>query len=290
MSRVWLITGTSTGFGRELAEVVLEGGGRVVATARRPESLGELTAKYGERVLSQRLDVTIPAEVSAAVSAARERFGRIDVLVNNAGFGMVGAVEETSDAELRRIFETNFFGAMSVTRAVVPVMRAQGSGHILNVSSIGGLTSLFPGFGAYCATKFALEAESEALSVELRPFGVKVTIVEPGAFRTAFNGSKNARPAESIDAYRESVGGIAKWLDSMDGKQPGDPRRAAQAMVKVVESGEPPLRLLLGSDALAEARRKLEVLRRDIDGWEALTKGTNFPGVETGAIGGVRVE
>jgi NAD(P)-dependent dehydrogenase (short-subunit alcohol dehydrogenase family) len=254
MSRVWLITGTSTGFGRELAEVVLEGGGQVVATARRVEALEGLRAKYRERVLAVRLDVTSASDIAAAVSAARERFGRIDVLVNNAGFGMVGAVEETSDAELRRIFETNFFGAMAVTRAVLPLMREQGSGHILNVSSIGGLTSLFPGFGAYCATKFALEAESEALSVEMRPFGVRVTIVEPGAFRTAFNGSSNVRPAESI--------------------------------VRVVESSEPPLRLLLGSDALAEARRKLEVLRRDIDAWEEVTKGTNFPGVETGAIGG----
>lgn len=286
MSKVWFITGTSTGFGRELAEAALAAGHSVAATARRPETVAALADRYGEAVLPLRLDVTDAGSIAQAVEAARAKFGRIDVLVNNAGYGMVGAVEETSDAELRRIFDTNFFGAMAVTRAVLPVLRAQGSGHILNVSSVGGLTALFPAFGAYCATKFALEAESEALSLELAPFGVHVTIVEPGAFRTEFGGAANARPAAPVEAYREQVGAVAAWMEGISGKQPGDPKKAAEAMLRVTESAKPPLRLLLGGDALAAARQKMDILKADFDAWEEVTLGTNLPGVTVGTIGG----
>ncbi len=286
MNKVWFITGTSTGFGRELAEAALAAGHSVAATARRPETVAALADRYGEAVLPLRLDVTEGDSITAAVAAAQAKFRRIDVLVNNAGFGMVGAVEETSDAELRRIFDTNFFGAMAVTRAVLPILRAQRSGHILNVSSIGGLTALFPAFGAYCATKFALEAESEALSRELAPFGVHVTIVEPGAFRTEFGGAANARPAAPLDAYQGQTAAVSDWMRNIDGKQPGDPKKAAEAMLKVAASGHPPLRLLLGEDALAAARQKLDILKADFDAWEEVTQGTTLPDATVGTIGG----
>ena len=283
---VWFITGASTGLGRALAESALAAGHQAAATARRPEALSALADTHGDAVLPLRLDVTDADSIAQAVEAARAKFGRIDVLVNNAGFGMVGAVEETGDVELRRIFDTNFFGALAVTRAVLPHLRAQRGGHILNVSSVGGFTALFPGFGAYCATKFALEAESEALSLELKPFGVHVTIVEPGAFRTEFGGGANARPAAPVDAYREQIGPVAAWMEGISGQQPGDPQKAAEAMLRVTEAPDPPLRLLLGEDALAAARQKLDRLTSDFKAWEEVTLGTNFPGVTAGAIGG----
>ncbi len=283
---VWFITGTSTGLGRELAEAVLAAGHQVAATARKPEALSALAERYGDAVLPLRLDVTDADSIQQAVEAARAKFGRLDVLVNNAGFGMVGSVEETSDRELRRIFDTNFFGALAVTRAVLPTLRTQGSGRILNVTSIGGMNALYPGFGAYCATKFALEAESEALSLELKPFGIHVTIVEPGAFRTEFGGAANARPAAPLEAYRGQTGAVSAWMEGISGKQPGDPKRAAEAMLQVAEADDPPLRLLLGEDAMEAARRKMDILKADFDAWEGVTLGTNFPGAVVGAIGG----
>ncbi len=284
MSKVWFVTGTSTGFGRDLAELALETGNKVAATARKPETLAALTAKYGDNVLAVALDVTKPDTITAAVQAAKDKFGRIDVLVNNAGYAALGAFEEVTDAQLRAQFETNFFGALAVTRAVLPLLRAQGSGHILNVSSIGGLAA-FPSLGTYCASKFALEAVSEALAVEVKPFGIHVTIVEPGAFRTAIIATGMTMGANRMPEYAAFTDGIEKAFKDMDGKQPGDPRRAAHAMIQITEAANPPLRLLLGGDALEAARKKLDTLKADFDTWEHITNSTNFPGETHTSIG-----
>lgn len=285
MSKVWFITGTSTGFGRDLAELALEMGNKVVATARKPETLAALTAKYGDNVLAVALDVTRPDTITTAVQAATDKFGRIDVLVNNAGYGTLGAFEEVTDAQMRAQFETNFFGALAMTRAVLPLLRAQRSGHILNVSSIGGL-SAFPSLGSYCASKFALEAVSESLAAEVKPFGIHVTLVEPGAFRTAIVATGMTVGANRMPEYAPFTDGIEKAFKDMDGKQPGDPRRAAHAMIQITEAADPPLRLLLGSDALEGARRKLDALKADFDTWEHVTTSTNFPDAVHQPLGG----
>ncbi|MBD2021576.1 SDR family NAD(P)-dependent oxidoreductase, partial [Leptolyngbya sp. FACHB-36] len=221
-ANVWLITGSSTGFGRSLTEAVLQHGYRVIATARKPEQLDDLVAKYPQTVKAIRLDVTNPQEVRAAIQTAIDTFARIDVVVNNAGFGSLGAIEELSDEAIRRQFDTNLFGALDMMRAVLPVLRQQRSGHILNVSSVGGLVA-FGATGIYCATKFALEAISEALAKEVASLGIKVTIIEPGAFRTDFNGRSLAVPDQTIEEYAPVSGEFLKWMEQMDGKQPGDP-------------------------------------------------------------------
>jgi NAD(P)-dependent dehydrogenase (short-subunit alcohol dehydrogenase family) len=267
---VWFITGTSSGFGRSLAEAALERGHRVVATARRPETLDPLVALAPDRAHAVRLDVTRPGDGEAAVAAAIQRFGRIDVLVNNAGFGTVGAVEEIDLAELRGVMETMFFGAVALTQAVLPHLRAQGAGAVVQMSSMGGQVAP-PGFGAYCAAKFALEAISEALAAEVAPFGIRVLIVEPGAFRTEFGGAGMQRSA-AIDAYADTVGPTRAAVDAMDGSQPGDPRRAAAAILDAVEAPTAPLRLALGDDAVDAIRAKHERLRADLDAWEPVSR------------------
>ncbi len=275
MSKVWFITGTSTGFGRDLAELALETGNKVVATARKPETLSELTAKYGDNVLAVALDVTKPDTITAAVQAAHDKFGRIDVLVNNAGFGIFGGFEEITEQQFREQYETNVFGVIAVTRAILPLLRAQKSGHILNVSSIVGLTSM-PGMSAYASSKFALEGISEALAAEVKPLGIHVIIVEPGAFRTAFGTTGVPKGDNPLEDYAPTAGGTIAWLEGSIGTQPGDPKKAAQAMIAIVDDPNPSLRLMLGSDALGMARQKIDSLTANLSQYESITNSTNY--------------
>jgi NAD(P)-dependent dehydrogenase (short-subunit alcohol dehydrogenase family) len=274
--KVWLVTGASTGFGRELVEYLLAQGARVVATARKVEGLKELETRYPETAVVATLDVTDAQQVEAAVSAALKRFGRVDVLVNNAGYGMVGAVEESAEGEYRPMFETNVFGLIRVTQAVLPRMRRQGSGHIVNISSIGGLVAT-PGFGLYNATKFAVEGLSEALAQELKPLGIGVTIVEPGPFRTKFLGKAGGEAELRIPAYDQTAGKMRAYFTEQDGHQPGDPQRAVEAIVKAVEAEHPPLHLLLGGSTIPRVKAKMEALQKDVAAWEATTVGADFP-------------
>ncbi|MET0684811.1 MAG: oxidoreductase [Solirubrobacteraceae bacterium] len=272
--RTWLITGCSSGFGRRLAEVALERGDAVVATARRPRALGDLVALAPDRVLTVALDVTSPAAITGAVEAAEERFGGVDVLVNNAGFGSVGAIEEVEPEHLRDMMETMFFGPVALTRAVLPGMRARGTGAIVQMSSMGGQLSP-PGFGAYCAAKFALEAASESLAAEVAPLGLRVLIVEPGSFRTEFAGDRLHR-SPSLPAYAETVGPNRAFLDGQHGSQEGDPRLAAEAIAAALDADAPPLRLALGDDAVAAIRGALEGRLAELSRWEAASRATAF--------------
>jgi NAD(P)-dependent dehydrogenase (short-subunit alcohol dehydrogenase family) len=274
--KVWFITGCSTGFGRELAKMVLDRGYRAVVTARDPAKVEDIAARHGDRALVLELDVTDAVEIDAAVNSAVKRFGRIDVLVNNAGIGYFGAVEESDEEEVRRMFEINFFGLARVTRAALPIMRKQGSGHIVNISSIGGLRS-FPSLAYYHATKYAVEGFSESLALEVAPLGIKVTIVEPSGFRTDWAGRSAAEAKNRIADYAPTAGKNLENIRGYSGKQPGDPVRAAAAIIAAVESSDPPLRLLLGKAALNGARGKLELLKKDFDAWEKTTVEADFP-------------
>jgi NAD(P)-dependent dehydrogenase (short-subunit alcohol dehydrogenase family) len=271
--RVWLITGSSAGFGREIAEAALAHGDSVVATARRPETLADLAESAPDRVLTVPLDVTSQDQIDAAVAAALDRFGQIDVLVNNAGHGSVGAIEEVAMEDLRGLMEIMFFGAFALTQAVLPHMRERGSGTIVQLSSMGGQVSP-PGFGAYCSAKWALEAMSTSLAAEVVPMGIRVLIVEPGSFRTEFGGSRMHRSRE-IEAYRETVGPNRDYIEGIDGTQPGDPRKAAAAIVEMVDAPDPPLHLALGDDAVDAIREELDRRRADIDAWEQLSRSMN---------------
>ena len=273
---VWFITGCSTGFGRELARAVLAHGYRAVVTARDPESISPLAEPYGNRALTLALDVTDAQEVRAAVDVAQLTMGRIDVLVNNAGIGYLGAVEESDDAEVRRMFEVNVFGLAHMTQAVLPGMRKRRRGHIVNISSIGGIRA-FPAVGFYNATKFAVVGLSESLAMEVEPLGIRVTIVEPSGFRTDWAGrSANEAPNEIAD-YAETAGANRRNIRGYSGKQPGDPVRAAEAIIKAVEAKDPPLHLLLGKAALKGAHYKLDLMKRDFDAWHDTTVGADFP-------------
>ena len=275
-SPVWFITGCSTGFGRELARAVLAHGYRAVVTARNPDSVRDIAEGYGNRALVLELDVTAAEEVRASVHVAERMFGRIDVLVNNAGIGYFGAIEESDDDEVRRMFEVNVFGLAHMIQAVLPGMRQRRSGHIVNISSIGGIRA-FPAVGFYNATKFAVVGLSEALALEVEPLGIKVTIVEPSGFRTDWAGrSANEAPSEIAD-YAETAGANRRNLRDRSGKQPGDPMRAAEAIIKAVDAADPPLHLLLGKAALSGANWKLELLRRNFDAWRDTTIGADFP-------------
>ncbi|HET6338194.1 MAG TPA: oxidoreductase [Polyangiales bacterium] len=272
-SKVWFITGASSGFGLALAEEVIARGDRVVAAARKVEPMRKLVERAPERVLAVRADVTNADEIRKAVASANERFGEIDVLVNNAGYSMVGAVEETSDAELRAAMETMFFGAVALTREVLPRMRARKAGTIVQLTSVGGLTTA-AGFGPYCAAKHALEGLSECLAKEVTPFGIRVLIVEPGAFRTSLFGSAFRRVPE-IAAYAPTVGPTRAFAAGSDGVQPGDPAKAARAIADAVAAGAPTLRLPLGSDAVQSLRGKLAEVAADIDTNEAVAVSTS---------------
>jgi NAD(P)-dependent dehydrogenase (short-subunit alcohol dehydrogenase family) len=270
--RVWLITGCSAGFGREIALAALAAGDQVMATARRPETLAGLASIGGDRVSTTALDVTDPASIDAAVKATLAAFGRVDVLVNNAGYSMLGAVEETSMEQLRAIMEVNFFGTVAVTKAVVPVLREQGRGTVVQMSSLGGRLT-FPGMGAYDATKHAIEALSEALSTELAPLGVRVLLVEPGMFRTSMSSSLVV--ADENPAYAASSGGLRRMVAEVVGNEPGDPAKGAAAIVEVLAAEDPPLRLVLGSDALDMLRAHHESLLADMTTWETLSRSTD---------------
>jgi len=272
--QTWFITGTSSGFGRAFAEHAIAQGHNVVATARRVDALADLVAQAPGRVLALALDVDAAGAAEVAVRAAVERFGRIDVLVNNAGYGVVGALEETPDAELRALFDTNFFGALAVTRAALPVLREQRGGAIVNMSSLGGQLS-FAGFSAYSATKFALEGASEALAQEVAPFGIKVLIVEPGQFRTQLAGS-GMRHMPALAAYAATVGATRTFAHDMHQTQAGDPRKAAAAIERALAAPVTPLRLQLGGDAVDAVRAHAQALLGDLATWEAVARGTDF--------------
>jgi NAD(P)-dependent dehydrogenase (short-subunit alcohol dehydrogenase family) len=274
-SPVWFITGCSTGLGRALATHVLDRGWRAAVTARDPKTVADLVARHGDRAIAVALDVTDPGQVADAVKRAEETFGRIDVLVNNAGYGYLAAIEEGDDAEVRALFDTNVFGVAEVTKAVLPAMRARRSGHVVNISSLGGLAG-FGATGYYHATKFAVEGLSESLAAEVAPLGIGVTIVEPGAFRTRWSGPSMKQSPIRIDDYAETAGKRREATLATYGTQPGDPARAAEAIVTVLEAEEPPLRLLLGTAALEVARGKLDALRRDFARWEDLSRSTEI--------------
>ncbi|WP_250006024.1 oxidoreductase [Actinoplanes sp. M2I2] len=263
----WLITGCSAGFGRAIAEAALAAGDQVVATARRLETLAGLGATR-----TAALDVTDGRQVDDVVAGAVRDLGHLDVIVNNAGNGSVGAVEEFTMDELRRHLEVMFFGAVAVTKAALPHLRIRGRGTIVQISSMGGQVTM-PGFGAYCAAKFALEGVSEALAAEVAPFGVRVLIVEPGAFRTEFGGARMHR-SRTIDAYAVSTSATRAAVDSMDGRQPGDPAKAAAAILAAVNSPEAPLRLALGDDATDAIAGALRQREADLRAWEKVSRGT----------------
>ena len=274
---VWFITGCSTGFGRALARLVLERGWCAVVTARNPDQVADIVQGNEDRAIALKLDVTDESQVADAVKAAQARFGQIDVLVNNAGYGYLAAIEEGEDREVRAMFEANFFGLAAMTRAVLPGMRARRSGCIVNISSIGGIAS-FPATGYYHATKYAVEGLSESLAQEIAPLGVKVIIVEPGPFRTNWAGPSIKQSATRIPDYEATAGARRTQTEARSGKQPGDPARAAEAIITAVQSSGLPLHLVLGKPALEIARNKLVALKKDFDTWETTTLGADFPG------------
>ncbi len=271
--RVWFITGISRGLGRELAQGILDEGGVVVGTTRSGKA--DLDPGAGElHVLA--VDVNNVKQVNAAVEKAHGFHWRLDVVVNNAGYGLLGAVEEVELAQARQVFDTNFFGSLNVIRAALPFLRAQRRGHIVNVSSVGGFCSV-AGAGLYSASKFALEGMSESLAQELAPLGIRVTIVEPGAFRTDFLTSQSLhRATQSIDDYEATSGKMLAHFTELDGKQQGDPAAAARAIIDVISSPSPPLRLALGSDALDRMRRKLAQVATELDRWESTSLSTSY--------------
>ncbi|MER6082348.1 oxidoreductase [Streptomyces sp. NPDC001833] len=262
---VWFVTGSSRGFGLEITRAALAAGHQVVATARKPETVREKFPDAGDKLLTAALDVTDPQSIQAAVDAAAERFGRIDVLVNNAGTGLLAAVEESDDAAVRALYETNVFGPLAVQRAVLPVLRRQRSGHVINISSIVGFATA-PGWGIYASTKFALEGFTETLHTELAPLGIHVTLVEPGFFRTDFLDPANLHTGpDTIADYAPTVGAMRTAAAGLHHAQPGDPVKAARAIVEMAAVPEPPLRLPLGGDTLQAFDTKLDAFRKDMD-------------------------
>ena len=274
--QVWLITGTSTGFGRLLAEELMQRGSHVVATARKVDDIGDFVTKYPGRATVLPLDVTSAESIQRAHDDALARVGHIDVLVNNAGYGVTGAVEEVIEDEYMPMFNTNVFGLIELTRAFLPEMRAQRSGHIVNFSSIGGLIGS-PGWGYYNATKFAVEGLSQALRGELEPLGIGVTVIEPGPFRTDFLGRSGVEAKAQIPDYRTSAGKAREYFQTQAGRQPGDPQKAVEAVIAAVNAAEPPKNLLLGKSALKRYRDRLLQIHDEIAAWEETTIGADFP-------------
>jgi NAD(P)-dependent dehydrogenase (short-subunit alcohol dehydrogenase family) len=272
----WLITGCSTGFGRALASAVLARNWNAVVTARDPATVQDIVAGHEVSALALRLDVTDPEQVAAAVKEAEARFGAIDVLVNNAGYGYRGAVEEADETEVRELFETNFFGLVSMIQAVLPGMRAHRRGHIVNISSVAGRMAQ-PGSGYYSATKFAVGGLSDALRKEVGPLGIRVTVVEPGGFRTDFAGRSLRQSKHTIDDYAATAGARRKENSSTDGRQPGDPARAAQAIIRAVQADKPPFRLALGRSAVQRIRTEIDTQRQELDAWEETANGADYP-------------
>jgi len=273
---VWFITGCSTGFGHEIARQVLDRGWCAAVTARNPQQVQAIVAGNEERALALPLDINDKNAIVRAVQAAEYKFGRIDVLVNNAGYGYLAAIEEGEDDEVRAMFETNIFGLIALTKAVLPGMRARRKGHIVNFSSIGGLVS-FPATGYYHATKYAVEGLSESLAQELSPLGIKVLIVEPGPFRTDWAGRSIKQSKTRLPDYEQTAGKRRTETEARSGNQAGDPVRGVQAIIKALEAKDPPLRLVLGKPALDLAYKKLETLKADFDAWAPTTQSTDFP-------------
>jgi len=275
MSR-WFITGCSTGIGREIARAALEAGHSVAVTARDAAAVSDFAEEFGDRAIALPLDVTDRDQITTAVTATEAAFGGIDVLVNNAGYGYMAAVEEGDDAEVRKLFDTNYFGVVDTLKAVLPGMRARHSGHIVNISSMTGLVANPPN-AYYSSTKFALEALTEALSKEVAPLGIKVTAIEPGAFRTDWASRSMQESSTPIGDYDENVGTRKTMIKEFAAHLPGDPRKVAEAVLMVTALDEPPLRLLLGRDVLAAVREKIAAMTASIDQWESVTKNVNFP-------------
>jgi NAD(P)-dependent dehydrogenase (short-subunit alcohol dehydrogenase family) len=274
--RTWFITGASTGFGRLLAEEVLKAGNKAIVTARNIKSVIDLEQKYPGKAKAFALDVTDYPQVASVVAQSTASYGPINVLVNNAGYGLTGAIEEVSEDEFMPMFNTNVFGLVRVTQALLPHLRKQGSGHILNISSIGGLVGS-PGWGFYNTTKFAVEGFSDALAQELAPLGIHVTVIEPGPFRTDFLGRSGKEAEQRLPEYDATAGKAREYLNTQSGKQPGDPLRAVQAMIAVVDSPNPPLHLILGNVALKRFRARLDQWQKEIAEWEPTTTGADFP-------------
>jgi NAD(P)-dependent dehydrogenase (short-subunit alcohol dehydrogenase family) len=273
--RVWFVTGASRGLGALIARAALDDGNAVVAAGRNVEAIVE---RLGESpaLLPVALDVTSEAQAKAAVEAAVAKFGRIDVLINNAGFGLLAAVEESSDADVRRMYDTNVFGLLNVTRAVLPVMRKQRGGHVMNMSSIGGYRAA-AGFGVYSSTKFAVEGITEALHAELKPLGIHATVVEPGYFRTDFlDASSLLVGKEIIDDYDATSGNVRRFAAGMNHNQPGDPEKLATALVTLADAQTPPLRLALGTDTLKAIAEKNAYVAAETESWKALSSSTDF--------------
>jgi short-subunit dehydrogenase len=275
-SRVWFITGASTGFGRLLAEELLKRGERVIATARDVSKVADLEEQYPDKARAFTLDITKPAEIESVAERAISSFGSVDVLVNNAGYGVNGAIEEVSEDEFEPMFQTNIYGVIRTTRAFLPHFRQRRSGHILNLSSIGGLIGS-AGWGFYNTTKFAVEGFSEALAGEMKPLGVYVTVVEPGPFRTDFLGRSGKLAERELPEYAATAGKAREYLQTQSGKQPGDPQKAVEALIALVNAPEPPLHLILGKIALTRFRDKLAQWQKEIAAWESITTGADFP-------------
>ncbi|MEV4074286.1 oxidoreductase [Nonomuraea fuscirosea] len=276
MSKIWLITGGSRGFGLALARAVLDGGQRAVVTARRPEQLDDLVRAYGDRVRTTALDVTDAAAAEAAVRLALDAFGRLDVVVNNAGYATSASIEEMPDEEFRAQMEANFYGVLNVTRAALPALRRQRSGHFIQFSSIGGRVGGSPGLAAYQSAKFAVEGFSEVLNAELKPLGVKVTIIEPGGFRTDWGGSSMTALPVGAD-YEATVGEMNRYRESTVATWRGDPVRAARIITDLAELAEPPLRLLLGAQAVEMAQTSSRARAAEAERWAEVSRSADFP-------------
>ena len=274
-SSVWFITGTSGGIGSELVREVLRRGDSVVATSRNPQKVADTFCAHKDQLLAVAVDLGNSDQITRAVQAGISRFGKIDVLVNNAGYGLLGAVEEANDDEISRVHEINVFGLLRVLRAVLPHFRERKSGHVVNLSSISGLVGL-PGIGIYNATKFAVEGISEALAAEVGPLGIKVTVVEPGPFRTEFLAGSLALAKNVIPEYEKTAGVTRAGAATRNGNQPGDPVRAAAAIIKAVTAENPPLHLLLGRMAYELANKKISNLQKDFEAWREVTLGADF--------------
>lgn len=274
-SKVWFITGASRGFGALIAKDALARGDKVVATARNPKTVVDALGNH-PNLLAVKLDVTDEQAAIAAAQQAIQHFSRVDILVNNAGYGLLGAVEESGDQEVKDLFNTNVFGLLNVIRAIVPYMRAQSSGHIINLSSIGGYAS-YPGWGVYCATKFAVEALTESLAYELKPLGVLATTVEPGFFRTDFlDSSSLVSTKNSFAEYAGTVGAMREFAASANHAQPGDPAKLSQAILTLADSENPPLRLPLGSDTVHKLIEKNRFVEKELDTWRELAASTDY--------------
>lgn len=275
--KIWFVTGASKGLGLTLVQKLLASGNKVAATSRSLEDLQKAVGNDSPQFLPLATNLKSEASVQEAIQKTIAHFGRIDVVVNNAGYGLLGSVEELSDSEVRDNFEVNVFGVFTVIRKAMPYLRAQRSGHILNISSIGGFMGGFPGFGAYCATKFAINGLSESLAEEVRAFGVHVTVVEPGYFRTNFlSDSSIGLPKIQIEDYKEVRDSQNAHQNEINGKQPGDPEKAADAMIRIVSEANPPMNLFLGSDAFAIANGKIAAVQKELEDWKAVTVSTDF--------------